>query len=73
MPSKWPDRRQQFLKPAPRAAGAEVVASELFGEFFLTVDDAEAFLDAGFGWETSATFAGDFERTVLLCMDVGFA
>ena len=64
---------QQFLKPAPGTAGAEVVAPELFGEFLLTVDDAESFLDAGFGWETSPTFADDFERVMRVRVDVGFA
>ena len=64
---------QQFLKPAAGTAGAEVVASELFGELFLTVDDAESFLDAGFRWETSATFARDFERVTCVRVDVGFA
>ena len=54
---------QQFLKPAAGATGAEIIASKLFREFFLTVDDAQTFPDAGFGRETSATFACDLERT----------
>ena len=61
---------QQFLKPAARATRAEIVAAEFFKKFLLTVNDAKAFLDPSLRRETSATFAGDFERTVRLRMDV---
>ena len=44
--------RQQRLKPAIRAAGAGVVAAELFEEFLVAVDDAEAALDVGFRVES---------------------
>ena len=64
---------QQFLKPAPGTTGAQVVSAEFFGEFLLTVDDAESLLHAGFGWETSATFADHFERVMRVCVGVGFA
>jgi hypothetical protein len=53
-PSKWPEARQQFLKPAVRAAGTEVVAAEFFGEFLFSVDDAEAAFDPGFRRESPA-------------------
>jgi hypothetical protein len=53
---------QQFLKPAARTARAEVVASELFAQFFLAVDDAQSFLYARLGWESSAAFTGELER-----------
>jgi hypothetical protein len=37
---------QQFLKPAPRAAGTQVVPSELLEELFVAVDDAVTAPDA---------------------------
>jgi hypothetical protein len=43
------------------AAGAEVVATEFFFEFLITVDDLMSFFHARFGWESFASFAGAFE------------
>ena len=40
---------QHFLKAAARAADAGIVAAELFNELFVTVHDAVAALDSGFG------------------------
>lgn len=42
---------QQALKPASGAAGAQVVAAELFGEFDVAMDDAVSTLDPGFRGE----------------------
>ena len=42
---------QQALKPASGAAGAEVVAAELFGQLDVAVNDAPAPLDVGFRGE----------------------
>jgi hypothetical protein len=45
--AKRPERIQQFLKSASGAAGAEVVASELFDELLVAVHDAVAAPDVG--------------------------
>ena len=42
---------QQALKPASGAAGAEVVAAELFGQLDVPVDEALTALDMGLRWE----------------------
>jgi hypothetical protein len=49
---------QQRLKPAARAADAEVVAAELFGELDVAVDDPDATLDAGLGRERTCGACG---------------
>lgn len=54
---------QQFLKSAPGAADAEVVAAELFLQFDIAMDDADAALHAGFGRIGFATLARDLKRT----------
>lgn len=60
---KLPLVRQQRLKQPPGAAGARVVASQFFGEVFVAVDDAVAFLDVGFRGEAFLTLARDLETT----------
>lgn len=55
--------RQQFLKPARGAAGAQVVATEFLDQFLIAVDDPIASLDAGFGREALAALTGDLETT----------
>ena len=58
---------QQFLKSAGRAAGAEVVATQFFEEFFVLSDDADGTagaFDAGLGREAALTFAGGFETRI---------
>src|SRR5262245_37829911 len=52
---------QHFLKAAARAAGTQVVATELFLQLLFPVDDLPAALHMGFGREASATFAGPFK------------
>jgi len=42
---------QQALKPASGAAGAQIVAAELFAQLDVAVDDTPAALDAGFRGE----------------------
>jgi hypothetical protein len=54
---------QQFLKSAPGAADAEIVASEFFVQFDIAMDDADAALHAGFGRIGFATLARDLKRT----------
>lgn len=62
LPSNRPDPRQQFLKAAPRAAGAKVITAKLFPKLFIPVYYSTAFLYFGFRRETFTAFAGDFER-----------
>lgn len=54
---------QHFLKSAPGAADAEVVAAELFLQFDIAMDDADAALHAGFGRVGFPTLARDLKRT----------
>jgi hypothetical protein len=75
---KRPDFRQQFLKPFVGAAGARVVAAELFEELFVAVNDARAAFYVGFGGVASAAFAGGFKsrsgRNIARCdRRAGFA
>jgi hypothetical protein len=49
--------RQQRLKFAAGAAGAEVVASQLFDQVFVSAHDALATLHFGFGRESLSPFA----------------
>jgi hypothetical protein len=49
------------LELAERAAGAGVVAVELFGQFLLAVDDADAALDVRLGRVALTPFAGRLE------------
>jgi hypothetical protein len=52
---------QHFLKPFSRTAGAGIVASQLFEQFFVTMYDAQATFDLGFGGEALAPFAHDLK------------
>jgi hypothetical protein len=61
-PSKRPGRRQQFLKPPPGAARAEVVASEFFLELLVAVHDAVAAADLRLRRIALPTLGGDLER-----------
>ena len=54
---------QHFLKSAPGAADAEVVAAELLQQFDIAMDDADAALHAGFGRVGLPTLARDLKRT----------
>ena len=60
LPSNRPERMQHFLKAASRAAGAQVVPAQLFAEFLIPVNDAQATFHIRFGREPLATLAGDF-------------
>jgi len=51
---------QQFLKPAPGAARAEVVPAQLFGQFLVGMDNAVAALDISFRREPFAALAAGF-------------
>jgi len=42
---------QQALKAALRAARAQIVAAELFGEFYIAMDETPSTLDPGFRGE----------------------
>src|SRR5688500_14077819 len=55
---KRPQRMQHFLKPLVGAAGARVVAAELFEQFLVAVDDADAALDVRLGGVAAAALAG---------------
>jgi hypothetical protein len=46
---------QHFLKALSRAAGAEIVATELLGQLLVAVDDAVAAAHARFGGITPAS------------------
>ena len=70
LPSNRPERMQHFLKAASRAAWAEIVPAQLFAEFLVPMNDAHATFHLRFGWETLATFAGDFEAGVFMIMCV---
>jgi len=54
---------QHVLKSAPGAADAEIVAAELFMQFDIAMDDADAALHAGFGRVGLPTLARDLKRT----------
>lgn len=53
---------QHFLKSAPGAADAEVVAAELLLQFDIAMDDADAALHARLGRIGFATLARDLKR-----------
>ena len=55
---------QQFLKPATGTAGAEVVATELLDEFFVTVHDAISAFDSGLGRVALPTLARGLETSI---------
>jgi hypothetical protein len=57
------ERRQQFLKPATRAARARIVASESLAQLLVSVHDADSALHLRLGREALPTFAGDLEKT----------
>ena len=54
---------QHFLKSASGAADAEVVAAELFVQFDIAMDDADAALHARLRRIGFATLARDLKRT----------
>ena len=62
-PSKRPLGMQHFLKSASGAADAEIVAAQLFVQFDIAMDDADAALHAGFGRVGLPTLARDLKRT----------
>ena len=59
---KWPLRIQHFLKTASGAAWTEIVATQFFEQFLVTVHDSPTTLDVGFGWESPAALTGALER-----------
>jgi len=59
-----PVRRQQRLKAAAGATGAQVVAAEFFHEFFLAVNHSRAALHFGFGWIALAALTTALESSV---------
>jgi hypothetical protein len=60
-PSQLPERKQQFLKAMAGIAWTEIIPSELFAEFFVSVYGLMAALYPCFGWEAFAAFASSFE------------
>lgn len=56
-PQNRPDRMQQFLKAAVRAARARIISPELFEQLFFAVDDAIAAFDVRFRWIAASSFA----------------
>jgi len=58
-------RRQHFLKPVTGTAGAQIVASEFFNQFFLAVNFAAASFDVRFGRITFTPFARWFVESIL--------
>ena len=56
---------QHFLKPAAGTAGAGIVATELFGQLLVAMDDAPAAFDMGFGWIAASTLAAPFVESRL--------
>ena len=52
---------QQFLKPATRIAGTQVIATELLDQLFFTVHHAMAALYAGFGWEALTALSNNLK------------
>jgi hypothetical protein len=58
-----PLRRQQRLKPAARAARAEVVAAKLLAELFVAMHDAHAALDGHLGGVAAAALAHRLKRS----------
>jgi hypothetical protein len=67
LPSYLPVRRQQRLKAAAGATGAQVVAAEFFDEFFLAVNYSRAALHFGFGWIALAALTAALESSVDRC------
>jgi hypothetical protein len=44
-----------------------IVATELFDQLFVAMNNALAAFDLGFGWETTAAFAGALKRSRARC------
>jgi hypothetical protein len=59
---------QHFLKPARGAAGAEVIAAELFEQLFVAVHDPLAALDARLGRIAFPALAAHFKRSGPRCV-----
>ena len=49
-----------LLEFAIGTARAQILASKFFEKLFITVNNAETFLNPRLRWETFATLAGDF-------------
>ena len=58
---------QHFLKATSGSTGAGIIASELFEQFFVAVDDPVAAHDARLGWESFAAFTDLLERMRRRC------
>ena len=65
LPSYLPVHRQQRLKAAAGATGAQVVAAEFFDEFFLAVNHSRAALHFGFGRIALAALTAALESSVV--------
>ncbi len=65
MPSYLPVRRQQRLKAAAGATGAQVVATEFFEEFFFAVNHSCSTLHFGFGRIALAALTAALESSVV--------
>lgn len=59
-----PVRRQQRLKAAAGATGAQVVSAEFFDEFFFAVNHTRAALHFGFGRIALAALTAALESRV---------
>jgi hypothetical protein len=60
---KRPWFMQHFLKPFSGTAGAGIIASQLFEQFFVAMHDAQAAFDQGFGGEALAPLAHDLKTS----------
>jgi hypothetical protein len=55
---------QQFLKPTAGSARAWIIATELFEQFFVSMNHSAPALDLGFGREALLTLACDLETRI---------
>ena len=55
--------RQHFLKALAGSAGAQIVATELFGEFLVASNDALTAFDTALGWEALAALTHHLKST----------
>ncbi len=65
-PSKAACRQATFLEKSARAAGAKIVAAQLFFEELFAVNDPHASFDVHFGRIASPPFAHRLKRTPVL-------
>jgi len=61
-PSKRLLPRQHRLKPAAGSAGAQIVPPWFLNELLVTVDDAQAALDASFGVESPSDACSSVQK-----------